>query len=103
MNRHTLSRNVSNETLVWYVDRLWEAARDLPVETLPLQPFVGCPERGITGDVGDADLSYPIILSAEGTVMDGFHRLHKAWMLGLQEIQAVRFPVTPEPDERHPR
>ncbi len=31
--------------------------------------------------------------------MDGGHRVAKAWMAGHDEIAAVRFPVTPEPDE----
>ena len=31
--------------------------------------------------------------------MDGGHRVAKAWMAGQEEIIAVRFPVTPEPDE----
>lgn len=47
----------------------------------------------------DADLAYPVILCAEGRLMDGGHRLAKAWMEGREEIAAVRFPVTPEPDE----
>lgn len=34
--------------------------------------------------------------------MDGGHRLAKAWILGLKEIQAVQFEVDPEPDEVHP-
>jgi hypothetical protein len=34
--------------------------------------------------------------------MDGLHRLTKAWMLGVETIRVVRFPVTPEPDERRP-
>jgi hypothetical protein len=47
-----------------------------------------------------ADLSIPIILSADGHVMDGMHRVAKAWLLGLTEIQAVQFPQDPEPDQR---
>ena len=48
--------------------------------------------------VRDADLSYPIILSAEGRVMDGMHRLAKALLEGRDTIDAVRFEVTPPPD-----
>ena len=46
----------------------------------------------------DADLAYPVILNAEGQLMDGAHRLAKAWMEGRTHIAAVRFPVTPDPD-----
>ena len=45
-----------------------------------------------------ADLTYPIILSAEGYLMDGGHRLAKAWLMGLIEIQAVQFTEDPVPD-----
>jgi len=48
--------------------------------------------------IWNADLAYPIILSADGGLMDGGHRLAKAWLLGLLEIQAVQFTIDPEPD-----
>jgi len=45
-----------------------------------------------------ADLSYPIILSADGAVMDGMHRVAKAAREGRPEIEAVQFDEDPEPD-----
>jgi hypothetical protein len=48
--------------------------------------------------VQDADLSYPIILCAEGRVMDGMHRIAKACLLKQEHILAVQFEHTPEPD-----
>jgi hypothetical protein len=45
-----------------------------------------------------ADLSYPIILSADGSVMDGMHRIVKATLAGHDEIIAVQFDQDPEPD-----
>ena len=44
------------------------------------------------------DLVYPIILSADGHVMDGMHRIAKAWMLGQRTITAVQFERDPPPD-----
>ncbi len=55
------------------------------------------------GRIFSVDLSYPIIFAAEGYVMDGTHRIAKAFALGLPSIKAVQFPATPEPDERHPK
>ena len=46
----------------------------------------------------DADLSFPIILAADGEVMDGRHRVMKAALEGRQTIEAVQFEVDPEPD-----
>jgi hypothetical protein len=48
--------------------------------------------------IRDADLTYPIILSSNGGLMDGGHRIGKAWLEGLTEIRAVQFVVDPEPD-----
>ena len=44
------------------------------------------------------DLTYPIILSPDGQVMDGMHRIAKALLLGHSEITAVRLDAMPEPD-----
>ena len=44
------------------------------------------------------DLCYPIILSSEGRVMDGMHRVAKAAMLGHVTIDALQFKEDPEPD-----
>jgi len=46
----------------------------------------------------EADLSYPIILSASGAVMDGMHRIVKATLQGRHEIEAVQFDEDPPPD-----
>ena len=45
-----------------------------------------------------ADLSFPIILSALGEVMDGRHRIAKAELLSKDRIEAVQFEQDPEPD-----
>ncbi len=39
----------------------------------------------------DADLSRPIILSADGMLMDGSHRVAKAYLEGRTEMLAVQF------------
>jgi len=48
--------------------------------------------------IHDADLAYPIILSATGEVMDGRHRIAKAAMTGRDVIEAVQFEIDPPPD-----
>ena len=48
--------------------------------------------------VNAADLSYPIILCAEGRVMDGMHRIAKAILGHQTHILAVQFEHTPKPD-----
>ncbi len=44
------------------------------------------------------DLAYPIILDAQGRLMDGMHRVCKAVMSGETQILAVQFTIDPEPD-----
>lgn len=46
----------------------------------------------------DCDLAYPVILSSDGRVMDGMHRICKALLEGRDEIEVVRFLQDPEPD-----
>jgi hypothetical protein len=45
-----------------------------------------------------ADLSFPVILAADGRVMDGMHRIAKALLEGRATVRAVRFKEPPEPD-----
>ena len=96
--------------------RLWELARDLPVELVPLSSVEHYlhgnwgPDRPADNDIArharrnvEADLDSPIVFAAEGHLMDGTHRISRAYALGLTHLKAERFPVTPEPDERRPR
>ena len=48
--------------------------------------------------INEADLSFPIILSATGEVMDGRHRIAKAALEGCDVIEAVQFAIDPPPD-----
>ncbi|MEN3371391.1 MAG: hypothetical protein V7609_3534 [Verrucomicrobiota bacterium] len=48
--------------------------------------------------INETDLDFPIILSSEGRVMDGMHRVLKALLGGWQSIEAVQFEHDPEPD-----
>ena len=48
--------------------------------------------------VQKADLSFPILLCADGRLMDGMHRLVKAVLEQRDVVSAIKFPVTPEAD-----
>ncbi len=49
--------------------------------------------------IRDADLSKPILLSAEGHVFDGLHRLAKCVFEGVNTIRYRQFDANPEPFE----
>ena len=98
----------------WNVHRLVELSSTLPRERIPLsvireldEPYWdGDPTKSITCRqiaeharlIRDCDLAFPIILSSDGRVMDGMHRICKALVEGLNDIEAVRFLQDPEPD-----
>jgi hypothetical protein len=46
-------------------------------------------------DIYKVDFQFPIILSPSGEVLDGMHRLCKAFLEGLEEIDAVQLPAMP--------
>jgi hypothetical protein len=107
------SRLTSQGRLVWFVERLWYLARELPVRQVPIDQIAEFDQDCWFGPTAlptcravaqharrilDADLRYPIILSAEGYLMDGGHRIAKAYLLQHQEVAAVQFPFDPEPD-----
>src|SRR4029077_8117870 len=99
--------------LAWDVDRLVALSRDFPVLHVPLTAIreIGEPFSSESGETASwrsmvehirlieaADLRFPIILSSEGRVMDGMHRVGKAAMLHRPTIEAVQFTNDPEPD-----
>jgi hypothetical protein len=107
-------RNEQRGLLAWDVARLLELSRDLPSFELPLREVQELDEPYWFSDgessptcrvlvehmalVEHADLSFPIVLSADGRVMDGMHRVAKALLAGLDGVRAVRFETDPEPD-----
>jgi len=98
----------------WNVHQLVELSRELKRERVPLAAIRELDEaywdgaadgrmscRGVVEHARlmlDCDLVYPVILSSDGRVMDGMHRICRALLEGLSEIEAVRFVVDPEPD-----
>ena len=98
--------------LAWDVDRLVELSTDFPRKYIALKDVRELDENvfgeGENGTwrslidhlrlIHEADLSYPIILSASGAVMDGRHRVAKAVFEGHSEIVAVQFAEDPPPD-----
>lgn len=93
----------------WDVDRLVRLTRHLEPELVPVagireldEPYWGAMTcRKVAEHVrltNECDLRFPIILSSDGGVMDGMHRVLKALIEGASHIKAVRFVVDPEPD-----
>lgn len=92
--------------------QFWELAKVLPVRKVRLSELDGFDEVHWFGgslnvlptcravaeharDIYEADLRYPIILSPTGEVLDGWHRICKAFLLGIEELDAVRLTTMP--------
>ena len=98
----------------WDVHRLVDLTRDFPRVVVPLNEIKELDEEYWLDEnderptcrwvadhmrlVEETDLKYPIILSSDGRIMDGMHRVVKALVQGLASIEAVRFEIDPEPD-----
>ncbi|MCF6321014.1 MAG: hypothetical protein L3J32_04515 [Rhizobiaceae bacterium] len=48
--------------------------------------------------ITEVDMRYPIILCADGGLMDGMHRVAKAMLEGRQTISCLKFDKTPRAD-----
>ena len=96
----------------WRMHQLWELAEGLPVKKVRLRELDGFDEvrwfggprniqptcRAIAEharDICAADLSHPIILSPTGEVLDGWHRICKAFVQGVEELAAVQLLKLP--------
>ena len=97
----------------WSTERLWRAAEGLPVREVAIADIAEFDQDCWFGGahaptcravaeharrINTADLSHPIILSSDGALMDGGHRIAKAWLMGRETIAAVRFQIDPPPD-----
>jgi len=90
----------------WSVPRLFELSKNLPVVEIQLDYLcVSSTYEKLTlrdivmhmQAVLDADLSKPIILSEDGDIMDGRHRIMKAMLNNIKTIKVVRFDENPSP------
>jgi hypothetical protein len=94
------------------MSQLWELAEGLPVKKVLRSEIKGFDEvcwfggprnilptcRAIAEharDIYASDLNYPIILSPTGEVLDGWHRICKAYLHAIEEIDVVQLKAMP--------
>ncbi len=114
MRRQYHIRSGDGGNRIWDIHRLIELAQNLPVVNVPIAEIAELDEafwHGGTDDVPTVrsiadhatlieatDLNHPIILCPQGRVMDGMHRVAKAYLAGRRTILAKCFATMPEPD-----
>ena len=107
-------RPTGDDILIWDVRKLVELAADLPIIQVPLDAIAELDEtywfsptgyqptvRSVADHaalINACDLSFPILLCAEGRVMDGMHRVARSHLEGRATVAARRFAVTPPHD-----
>lgn len=114
MRKQYYSRRINGKNYIWDVDRLVELSKDFKPKDVPLTSIKELDEnfwfgaendiptcRAIADHAGliqETELQYPIILSSDGRVMDGMHRVAKAYLEDRETIKAVQFEEDPEAD-----
>jgi hypothetical protein len=117
MRKHYYFRPSNQGWDAWDVDHLVSLSRALPVADVPLEQLTeidtphwfaedGSPMtvRSLVWHcrtINTVDLSYPVILSPEGSVMDGMHRVARALLEDRKTIAGRRFAEMPDPDYRN--
>ena len=117
---HTHSTTKGNFLFTWDVERLWDLAGSLPPEFISIDDLL--PQLNSTCWVSNVSMTrftpnlvieharrilesegdevFPILLSEEGMIMDGMHRLCKAVLEKKARVKVVRFDVDPPPDRK---
>ena len=106
-----IARKFEDEVHFWHVPDVQVAAQGLPVCNVSTDQFdldidawfgEACDPtiKNVVHHmkyIQDADMTNPIILSAEGHVLDGLHRLAKCLLDGVPNVPARQFAVNPPP------
>ncbi len=111
------NRVIDGRRASWRVARLRAQAAGLPVEEVAVASISEFDDvywfdqehrptcRAVVEHaqrIAAADLDDPILLSADGWVVDGMHRVARAVMEGVAELPGRRLTAYPEPDDVRP-
>lgn len=107
-------RKKGKDTLIWDIDRLVSLTRQLKTIELPLREIRELDEafwyslpsdiptcRSVANHaklIQESSLEHPVILCPEGRIMDGMHRVCKAYISRKETIKAKQLDMMPEPD-----
>jgi hypothetical protein len=95
----------SNGRHAWSDQTLWDAAEQEPVTHVRILSLPEAPELRTLADdylrVTDCDTKFPIIITPEGHLADGYHRCVERLLQGHETVLARRLRNMPEPDRPH--
>lgn len=111
--RPTHSTEIDGKRYIWFTDRLWILAQELPEFNIDVERFQELDRdcwfgTGRTPTIREVaahckrinrvNTEFPVIINENGRLMDGGHRLARALLEGNKTIKAVQFAQMPEPD-----
>lgn len=105
-SEHDRSERYYEGNTYWYVTDLWAHAKQYEAFEIPLMAIdISC-SRQLANSIYDlarqitrcrnASLEYPILLTPDGAICDGVHRVAKAISNGQTTIMAKRFVTMPQ-------
>ena len=113
MDRQTHSTEIAGKRYIWFTERLWALARELPEFDIEVERFQELDQdcwfgRGRAPTIREVaahckrinqvDTGFPVVIIENGRLMDGGHRLARALLEGTKTIKAVQFAQMPVPD-----
>lgn len=114
MRRQYHFRRIGGDLCAWDLHRLIRLSRGIAPEELALEAFAELDQNWWYGEAAEpptpralaghmalvqqADLRFPVLIAADGGLIDGMHRLVRALLEGQSRVQAIRLPALPEPD-----
>jgi hypothetical protein len=114
MRRQYHFRDSDKGLMAWDIDKLISITAGFEAESISLDAIRELDEPYWYSSEGDTptcrsiadhmrlvqavDLSYPIIIDPDGTIMDGMHRVVKAMLEERRFIRAYRLMELPKPD-----
>ena len=111
MQKHSTERD--GKRYIWYTERLWKLAKDLPEFDIEVESFQELDRdcwfgKGKTPTIrevashcrriNEVNTQIPVVINDNGRLMDGGHRLARALLEGSKTIKAVQFSEMPDPD-----
>lgn len=106
-------RKVGKDIFIWDVNELLNISKDLPITYIPIEQLTELNEAywSMPGNqtltckeiadhskiIFNCDLSFPILLCPEKRIVDGMHRVCKAYLEGHSTIKAQQLLILPQP------
>ncbi|RAP76422.1 chromosome partitioning protein ParB [Paenibacillus montanisoli] len=111
--KHKHGRTIDGRRHIWDVEKLWEISKHLPVHKIKIDSIKELDQDCWFADsrsapiptirnvarhcqrIINANMEYPILLCADGQLIDGGHRIAKALIEEKSEIDAVFIQLPP--------